>query len=174
MWQIAPNILPLLILTLFAFGAAARAEHLKKVNHFYPQVAEDVYISNKNTNNLPVVFFLGNGFTKQDGWGNYLKRFAAEGYLTVALNWNQGQMNDLDQTIDFTLNKYAALIDKKRVAFTDGSHGEKYLDLSSDQDLQPSVIFSLPEEDPAVLYHAYSRISNWLNDNLNLDPGSTF
>lgn len=164
MLENAPNIIPVLVLSLLAFWVAAGAENLKKINHFYPQITEDVYLPYKNTNNLPVVFFLHDGFMAQDDWGNYLKVLAAEGYLTVALNWDSKQRTDLDRTIDFTLNKYAALIDKKRVAFIDGSLGGN-LNLSGHKNLKPAMIFSISQADPAALSHARNRITAWLKTN---------
>ncbi len=103
----------------------------------------------------PVVFMAHNGYADKSAWGDFPEDIAEAGFITVNITWNAWDTSNVESAINYTLNKYADIIDTNKVVFLGGCHGGKdLLEILGKEDkpytVQTAVLLSVSEIDDAV------------------------
>ena len=127
-------------------------------NKVYLQLEESVYYPKDRGKNikLPVVFMVHNGGADKSAWGDFPQQVADAGFLTVNITWKAWDTTEVEAAIQYSLNKYADLIDTNKVSFIGGCHGGKDVlqiisHLGLNYKLTSAVVLSVSEPDQSVI-----------------------
>ncbi len=146
-----------LLLTIFTGSAVYAAKCVVKKTEPYLTLEQDVlYPANMvEGQKYPVVFMAHNGYADKSAWGDFPEDIADAGFFTVNITWNAWDASNVESAINYTLEKYADVIDKDRVVFLGGCHGGKdFLDILVKENkpytVKTAVLLSVSEIDDAV------------------------
>ncbi len=147
-----------LVITLFAGTTVYAANKwVVKKSDSYMVLKQDVYKPKKIDKGvkLPVVFMVHNGNADKSAWGDFPEVIAKNGFLTVNITWKSWDTTDIKAAIDYTLNKYAKIIDKEKVIFIGACHGGKEMleilnEGTTDYTVKTAVLLSVSEIDETV------------------------
>lgn len=157
-------------LMMIGCTVAFAASSIRKFTVPYLTLEQDVYYNKKycvkerdygfgnkiNDSKFPVVFMIHNGLTDKSAWGDYPQQIAEAGFFVVNITWQSWDTSQVEKAIDYTLEKYANLIDKNKIAFVGGCHGGKdaleIMNKVTDKyKVKTAVLLSVSEIDQAVI-----------------------
>lgn len=129
-----------------------------KKTEVYFSCEQDVYFPKdmKKDKKYPVAFFAHNGGADKSGWGDFPEQVANEGFIAINITWKNWDTSNVEAAISYSLDKYAANIDKDKVVFVGGCHGSKdFLQIGSKENLgytvKAFVSIGLSEKDESVV-----------------------
>lgn len=148
-----------LLMTLLAGTTVyAATRGVVKETESYYTLEQDVYypIEMEKGVKYPVVFMAHNGGANKEAWGDFPQAIANEGFFTVNIGWQAWDTSNVESAINYTLEKYADVIDTENVVFVGGCHGGKdFVDILNKENtaynVKAAVLLSVSEIDDGVL-----------------------
>lgn len=169
-----------LLLTALTGSAVYAAKCVVKKTEPYLTLEQDVLMPADMVEGqkYPVVFMTHNGYADKSAWGDFPEDIAEAGFITVNITWNAWDTSNVESAINYTLEKYADVIDKDKVVFLGGCHGGRdFVEIMSKENLpytvKTAVLLSISEVDDTLkntqkLDHVPLLVYYSTNDEYNL------